>query len=388
MSALTFPGYRRPNGDVGIRNHLLIIPTVICANQVCTRIAQIVPETVAIPHQHGCSQIGADKQRTFDVLAGTGKNPNVGGVLIVSLGCEVIDPQALAEAIKVTGKPVEVIDIQEVGGSVKAIQLGTELARRMREELDRIEKTDIPFAELKIGVKCGGSDATSGLASNPALGAAADSLIREGGTVVIGETTEIIGAEHVLAGRCRTPDISQRLYEIVDRFEKEVERMGADMRGGNPSPGNIAGGLSTIEEKSLGCISKCGTAPIEGVIEYAEAIPSGGLYFMDSPGNDIECVSGMAAGGVHLVCFTTGRGTPTGSAVVPVIKITGNKQMYERMTDNMDVDVSDMLSGTMTLEEAGERIWREIREVSHGKLTKAEILGHQEFSINRIGPSL
>lgn len=388
MSALTFPGYRRPNGDVGIRNHLLIIPTVICANQVCTRIAQIVPETVAIPHQHGCSQIGADKQRTFDVLAGTGKNPNVGGVIIVSLGCEVIDPQALAKAIKVTGKPVEVIDIQEVGGSVKAIQLGTELARRMREELDRIEKTDIPFAELKIGVKCGGSDATSGLASNPALGAAADSLIREGGTVVIGETTEIIGAEHVLAGRCRTPDISQRLYQIVDRFEKEVERMGADMRGGNPSPGNIAGGLSTIEEKSLGCISKCGTAPIEGVIEYAEAIPSGGLYFMDSPGNDIECVSGMAAGGVHLVCFTTGRGTPTGSAVVPVIKITGNKQMYERMTDNMDVDVSDMLSGTMTLEEAGERIWQEIREVSHGKLTKAEILGHQEFSINRIGPSL
>lgn len=388
MSALTFPGYRRPNGDVGIRNHLLIIPTVICANQVCTRIAQIVPETVAIPHQHGCSQIGADKQRTFDVLAGSGKNPNVGGVIIVSLGCEVIDPQALAKAIEVTGKPVEVIDIQEVGGSVKAIQLGTELARRMREELDRIEKTDIPFAELKIGVKCGGSDATSGLASNPALGAAADSLIREGGTVVIGETTEIIGAEHVLAGRCRTPDISQRLYQIVDRFEKEVERMGADMRGGNPSPGNIAGGLSTIEEKSLGCISKCGTAPIEGVIEYAEAIPSGGLYFMDSPGNDIECVSGMAAGGVHLVCFTTGRGTPTGSAVVPVIKITGNKQMYERMTDNMDVDVSDMLGGTMTLEEAGERIWQEIREVSHGKLTKAEILGHQEFSINRIGPSL
>ncbi|MEF3304781.1 UxaA family hydrolase [Paenibacillus sp. GYB003] len=384
----TFLGYRRPNGEVGIRNHLLIIPTVICANQVCSRITQLVPETVAIPHQHGCSQIGADKQRTFDVLAGTGKNPNVGGVIVISLGCEVIDPQALAEAIKVTGKPVEVFDIQSVGGSVKAIQHGTELARRMRAELDLQEKTEIPFGELKIGVKCGGSDATSGLASNPALGEAADSLIREGGTVVIGETTEIIGAEHVLAGRCRTPEVSEQLYHIVDRFEKEVERMGADMRGGNPSPGNIAGGLTTIEEKSLGCISKCGTAPIEGVIEYAEQIPAGGLYFMDSPGNDIECVSGMAAGGAHLVCFTTGRGTPTGSAVIPVIKITGNKKMYERMTDNMDVDVSDMLSGTLTLEDAGERIWREIREVSAGKLTKAEILGHTEFSINRIGPSL
>ena len=164
--------------------------------------------------------------------------------------------------------------------------------------------------------------------------------------------------------------------------------MGADMRGGNPSPGNIAGGLTTIEEKSLGCISKCGTAPIRGVVEYAEPLPGKGLYFMDSPGNDIECVSGMAAGGAHLVCFTTGRGTPTRAAVVPVVKITGNKRTFERMSDNIDVDVSGMLDGVMTLEEAGETIWREIVEVAGGKLTKAEILGHQEFSINRIGPSL
>lgn len=384
----TFQGYRRPNGDVGIRNHLLIIPTVICSNQVVNRISQLVPDTVAIPHQHGCSQIGADKERTFEVLAGTGKNPNVGGVLIVSLGCEVIDPVALGEAIRVTGKPVEVFDIQSVGGSVKAIQHGVELARRMRALLDQEEKTAIPLSELKVGVKCGGSDATSGLASNPALGAAADSLISEGGGIVIGETTEIIGAEHVLAERCRTPEVSKRLYSIVERFEKEVERMGADMRGGNPSPGNIAGGLTTIEEKSLGCISKCGTAPIEGIVEYAEHIPRGGLYFMDSPGNDIECVSGMAAGGAHIVCFTTGRGTPTGAAVVPVIKITGNKKMYERMTDNMDVDVSDLLEGTLSMEAAGDRIWQEIQEVAAGKLTKAEVLGHNEFSINRIGPSL
>lgn len=381
-------GYRRPNGDVGIRNHLLIIPTVICANQVCSRIEQMVPNTVAIPHQHGCSQIGADKDRTFEVLAGTGRNPNVGGVIIISLGCEVVDPHALAEAIRPTGKLIEVFDIQSVGGSVKAIQHGAELARKMRAQLDAMQPEPVPFSELIIGVKCGGSDATSGLASNPALGAAADTLIRQGGGVVIGETTEIIGAEHVLASRCSTQETAAKLYRIVDRFEKEVERMGADMRGGNPSPGNIAGGLTTIEEKSLGCISKCGTAPIEGVIEYAERIPKHGLYFMDSPGNDIECVSGMAAGGAHLVCFTTGRGTPTGSAVVPVIKITGNKRMFERMSDNMDVDVSDMLEGTLSLEEAGSVIWQEIAEVAGGKLTKAEILGHTEFSINRIGPSL
>ncbi|AEI39655.1 UxaA family hydrolase [Paenibacillus mucilaginosus] len=384
----TLMGYRRPNGDIGIRNHLLIIPTVICSNQVCSRISQLVPETVAIPHQHGCSQIGADKDRTFEVLAGTGRNPNVGGVIIISLGCEVVDPHALAESIRETGKLVEVFDIQSVGGSVKAIQHGTEIARRMRAQLDAMQPEPFPMSELIIGVKCGGSDATSGLASNPALGAAADTLIGLGGGVVIGETTEIIGAEHVLASRCAAPEVSDQLYHIVGRFEREVERMGADMRGGNPSPGNIAGGLTTIEEKSLGCISKCGTAPIRGVIEYAERIPKGGLYFMDSPGNDIECVSGMAAGGAHLVCFTTGRGTPTGSAVVPVIKITGNKQMYLRMSDNMDVDVSDMLEGTMSLEAAGAAVWEEIAAVAAGKLTKSEILGHTEFSINRIGPSL
>ena len=384
----TIMAYERPNGDIGIRNHLLIIPTVICSNQVCTRIMQLVPDAIAIPHQHGCSQIGADKDRTFAVLAGTGKNPNVGAVLIISLGCEVVDPQALAEAIRVTGKPVEVFDIQSVGGSVKAIQHGVDLARKLKQQLDQDQKVPVPLSKLKVAVKCGGSDATSGLASNPALGEAADILVLEGGSIVIGETTEIIGAEHVLAKRCRTEEVKKQLFHIVNRFEKEVERMGEDMRGGNPSPGNIAGGLSTIEEKSLGCISKCGTKPIERIIEYAEFIPEKGVYFMDSPGNDIECVSGMAAGGVHIVCFTTGRGTPTGSAVVPVIKITGNKLMYERMTDNMDVDVSEVLAGTLSMKDAGTQIWQEIVEVANGKQTKAEVLGHQEFSINRIGPSL
>ncbi|RXZ84000.1 altronate dehydratase [Paenibacillaceae bacterium] len=381
-------GYKRDNGEYGIRNHLLVIPTVICANQVCNRISQMVPATVAIPHQHGCSQIGADKERTFATLAGTGKNPNVGAVIIVSLGCEVIDPYALADDIRVTGKPVEVIDIQEVGGSVKAITHGTELARKLRAELDQIPSEPIPASELRIGVKCGGSDATSGMASNPALGVASDVLIEQGGTVIISETTEIIGAEHVMAARCSTPEVAEQLYHFIERFEVEINRMGADMRGGNPSPGNIAGGLTTIEEKSLGCISKCGTSPLVGAFEYAEPIPGKGLYFMDSPGNDIECVSGMAASGVHLVCFTTGRGTPTGAAVVPVIKITGNRRMYEKMTDNMDVDVSDMLEGKIGVEGAGQDIWREIVEVANGKETKAEVLGHQEFSINRIGPTL
>src|SRR5690625_1472581 len=309
----TITGYKRANGEIGIRNHLLIIPTVVCSNQVCNRIMQMVPNTVAIPHQHGCSQIGDDGVRTFATLAGIGKNPNVGGVIVIGLGCEGVNPYKLADEIRSTGKPVEVMEIQDVGGSIKTIERGIEVAQKMRAQIDdQAAKVDMPLSELKIGVKCGGSDATSGLASNPALGVASDRLVAQGGTVVISETTEIIGAEQLLAARCESQETIDQLYYYIDRFEREIARMGADMRGGNPSPGNIAGGLTTIEEKSLGCISKCGTAPLQGAYEYAEPVPGKGLYFMDSPGNDIECVSGMSASGLHLVCFTTGRGTPTG----------------------------------------------------------------------------
>ena len=213
-------GYLRANGEYGIRNHLLIIPTVICANQVSNRISQLVAGTVAIPHQHGCSQIGADKERTFNTLAGTGRNPNVGAVIVVSLGCEVIDPYELADAIRVSGKPVEVIDIQSCGGSIKAIQQGSEIAKRLRAELDLQQKVEMPISKLRIGVKCGGSDATSGMASNPALGVASDLLIAEGGTVVISETTEIIGAEHVMAARCSSPEIGQQLYTLLSALRK------------------------------------------------------------------------------------------------------------------------------------------------------------------------
>ncbi|WP_409367785.1 UxaA family hydrolase [Lysinibacillus sp. 38-6] len=381
-------GYRRENGKMGIRNHLLILPTVVCANQVTSRIQQQVPDSVAIPHQHGCSQVGADKERTHQVLVGMGKNPNVGAVLIVSLGCEVINAQDIKKEIEETGKPVVWIDIQNEGGSVKTIEKGVELAKELLKKIEDTPLIDIPLSELIVGVKCGGSDATSGLCSNPALGRAADAILNAGGTIVMGETTEIIGAEHLVAAKAINQDVQQKLYKCVEQFELEVERMGVDMRGGNPSPGNIAGGLSTIEEKSLGCISKAGTAMLQGVVDFAEEIPGTGYYFMDSPGNDIECVTGMAAAGVHVVCFTTGRGTPTGNPIIPVIKITGNEMTGKRMADNIDVDVSPVLQGKESLDESGERILESIVNVAKGQQTKAEILGHQEFSISRIGISL
>ncbi|WP_340371428.1 UxaA family hydrolase [Peribacillus sp. FSL E2-0218] len=383
-----FKGYRRTDGKVGIRNHVLLLPTVVCANQVVNRIQQQVPGTVAIPHQHGCSQVGDDKERTHQVLVGMGKNPNVGAVLIVSLGCEVMKADQIRDEIRETGKPVIWLDIQNEGGSVKTIQKGIDSARKLVMDIQQIPKEDISLSEIIVGVKCGGSDSTSGLCSNPALGKASDLIISEGGCIVMGETTEIIGAEHIVAEKAVSDDIRHKLYSYVERFEKEIERMGVDMRGGNPSPGNIEGGLSSIEEKSLGCISKAGTSPLQGVVEYAQSIPGKGYYFMDSPGNDIECVSGMAAAGVQVVCFTTGRGTPTGNPIVPVIKITGNELTGKRMNDNIDMDISSVLQGKETLDQAGKRIFDEIVDISSGSLTKAEILGHQEFSINRIGISL
>ncbi|MFS0765751.1 UxaA family hydrolase [Peribacillus phoenicis] len=382
-------GYRRSNGKFGIRNHLLIIPTVICANHVANRIQQAVPESVAIPHQHGCSQIGDDKERTHKLLGGMGKNPNVGAVLLISLGCEVIDAKVLKQEIEEeTGKPVEWLDIQDAGGTINAIKKGTEVAKGLFLELEKVPQVDAPISELIVGVKCGGSDATSGLCSNPALGKTADQLLKQGGTIVMGETTEIIGAEHIVAQKAVSEEVAKKLYAYVDRFEKEVERIGADMRGGNPSPGNIEGGLSTIEEKSLGCISKAGTAPLNDVLSFAEEIPGNGYYFMDSPGNDIECVSGMAAAGVHIVCFTTGRGTPTGNPIIPVIKITGNEHTAIKMIDNIDIDTSPVMKGKETTEEAGNRIFETIAKTAQGELAKAEILGHQEFSISRISISL
>lgn len=384
----TIKGFRRDNGKFGIRNHLLIMPTVVCANQVCSRIQQQVPGTVAIPHQHGCSQVGSDKERTHKVLVGMGKNPNVGAVLIVSLGCEVINAEEVKAEIETTGKPVVWIDIQTEGGSVKTIQKGIKEAQELMRKLENTPTEDVPVSELIVGVKCGGSDFTSGLCSNPALGKAADLILDEGGTIVMGETTEIIGAEHIVAEKAVSQEVKDKLYRAVKQFENEIERMGVDMRGGNPSPGNIEGGLSTIEEKSLGCISKAGTAPLQDVVEFAEEIPGKGYYFMDSPGNDIECVTGMAAAGVHIVCFTTGRGTPTGNPIVPVIKITGNEIAAKRMEDNIDVDTSGVLQGKESLDESGKKIYESILQVANGELTKAEILGHEEFSISRIGISL
>ncbi len=384
---MTFLGYRRADGTVGIRNHVLILPTSVCAAQVASALAHRVPGSVAACHAYGCCQVGADARLTFRTLLNTAANPNVGAIVVVGLGCEGLEPLTMLQAVEKLGKSARGIVIQDEGGSINAIERGVALAARMAEELAAHRREDLPVSSLVLGLECGGSDSTSGLAANPALGVASDMLIAEGGTCILSETTESIGAEHVLSRRAVDDEVRQKLLDIVHACEERARRLGEDLRGSQPTPGNIAGGITTLEEKSLGCIHKAGSAPVQGVVDYGE-IPSGrGLYVMDTPGMDVESMSGVAAGGAQVMVFTTGRGTPAGHPVMPVIKVTANRGTAERMADHIDVDLSGVIAGTCTIEEGGRRIFEELLAVAEGKLTKAERLGHTEFSIYRIGPT-
>jgi altronate dehydratase large subunit len=380
-------GFLRPNGKIGFRNHFLVVPTVICATRTAEEIASNFPNVVYLHNQHGCNHMKDDEKKVVNVLKGMASNPNVAGVLFVGLGCETIPTMKIFESVRAAGKPVECLIIQEEGGTLKTIEKGVRILQRMMEQYE-IKEAETDLSSVTVAIECGGSDTTSGIASNPVVGYVADRLVDLGATVVFSETTEIIGAEHLLIKRAVNEEVAKKLLELVSRCEQSALAGGEDIRGVNPTPGNITGGLTTLEEKSLGAIYKAGTKPLKGVLEYAEPIPTGGLYFMDSPGHDVESVSGMVAGGAQVVIFTTGRGTPTGCAIAPVIKVTANAKTYSRMSDNIDVDVSDVLEGKTTIQQAGERLFQKLIEVLNGKLTKSEMLRHHEFGIYLTQPTL
>ncbi len=379
---MRFTGYRRGNGTVGVRNHVLIFPTVVCSSEVARMISNRVPETVHAIHGCGCGHVGEDKEQVLRTMVGITGHPNVAAVLLVGNGCELISPDVVAKELVKIGQRVETISVQDAGGTTACVAEGKKLAEKLLAEASRIGREPIDASELVLGVECGGSDAFSGLTANPSAGIASDLLVAEGGTAMFSETTEMLGAEEILARRGADAEVSKRIYEAIAAAEEKAKSMGADIRGSQPSPGNIEGGLTTIEEKSLGCIRKGGGTTIMEVVKYGQRPTKKGLVIMDGTANDVMSNIGMLAAGAQVLVFTTGRGTPVGSPVAPVIKVSTNSKIYERMKDNFDINAGVIVDGEGTIQSVGRRIFDEIVEVASGKLTRAEVLGHREFDIH------
>ena len=384
---MSFWGYPRPDGSAGIRNCVGVIATVACSCDVAQNISKQVAGTVTFLHYQGCDHLQPDKELVERTLANLGGNPNLAGVLLVSLGCEVVDVDSILDRIAKSGKPVAKVVIQEIGGTSATIVEGSRIARQMVSDASKIKREKLDDSYLTFGCECGGSDATSGLAANPVIGAACDLLIQNNGRVVFSQTTELIGAEHLLSGRAESPEVGQKILDVIARYEKLILSWGVDMRGGNPTRGNIEGGLTTIEEKSLGAISKAGTMPISGVYDYGQKPEGKGLFMIDGPGQDTKSMTALAAAGAQVILFSTGRGTPTGFPFVPVVKITANPATYQHMKENMDfyIDIAELDS----IEKQGQLLYQEVLEVASGKSTKAEVLGLTNFGgIHTFGPTL
>jgi len=384
---MEFYGYERIDGSVGTRNYVGVLSTVICGNEVAQNISSQVAGTTAFLHHQGCCQTPVDINRVNEALIGLGKNPNLASVLLVSLGCESTNIDQVAEAIAETGKRVEKVLIQDVGGAARAAAQGILLAQSMVATASEQKRQPFPLSELVLGLKCGSSDTTSGLSANPVVGILSDLIVRAGGTSILGEVTEFIGAEHLLAKHAKDEETGRKILALVERMEQRAMAMGFDIRGGQPTGGNIKGGLTTIEEKSLGAIAKAGVSPIQAVYEYGVKPDVKGLVVMDSPGREPEILTGLAAAGATMIAFTTGRGAPQGFPFVPVIKLTGNERTWTKLQDHMDFNVSSVMDGLETLEEAGERLLADLIVFASGKRTKAEISGYtSSMDIYMVGP--
>jgi altronate dehydratase large subunit len=385
---MNFMGYVRPDGKVGARNHVAVIPSVICANDVAQAIVGQVQGTVGFFHHQGCCQLPPDLKRVTDTLIGLGCSPNVGAALIVSLGCEGTDHERMLKTIVKTGKPVKIIRIQELGGASRAIQAGIDAAQELVGQISGLQREPSDLSNVVMAIKCGASDTTSGMASNCVVGYVADKMVDLGATVVFGETTEFIGAEHILARRAANKQVADKIYEIVERMETRAKSLGCDMRKGQPTPGNIAGGLSSIEEKSLGAIVKSGSKPIQGVLEYPEMVTTQkGLWIKDSPGREPEILTGMACTGAQFMMFSTGRGAPQGFPSMPVIKICGNPNTFDRMSHDMDLNAGLIIKGEKTIEQVGEEAFQKVLCVLNGEMTKNEAIKYfNSIDIHTLGP--
>ncbi|MGQ9781469.1 MAG: UxaA family hydrolase [Nitrososphaeria archaeon] len=381
---MEFKGFPRRNG-VGVRNYVAVACTVGCSGDVVQKIAQLNPNVKPLVHHQGCAQTPPDIIQVEKVLVNLGLNPNVHSILLVSLGCESVSAQKVADRIS-REKTVELVTVQEKGMSA-AVSRGLELVKKMVAEAEKDRRESFDVSELKLAIKCGASDTTSGIVSNPVTGDVADRLIGLGGTVIFGETTELIGAEHIIARRAFNEDVARRLYSAVKDIERRAMSMGVDMRGGQPTGGNIKGGITTIEEKSLGAICKTGSSQLTDVVDYGERIQKKGLIFMDMPGRELEALTGFAAGGAQVILFTTGICAPQGFPIVPVVKVSGNPEVCRRLSEHIDYGLSAVLYGRQNIGKAAKGLLEKVIRVASGELTKAEIAGYENnFDIYVRGP--
>ena len=396
----TFQGIERADGRVATRNYIGVISSVNCSATASRFVADSfrgealagfanVDGVVALTHGSGCGMAGHGSgwdmlQATLD---GYKSHANFAGILAIGLGCEVNQIASLVERYGwQTGKMLSTMTIQDTGGTRKTVAEGVARIKEMLPEANRVSRTTVPASHLILGLECGGSDAYSGITANPALGAAADLLVRHGGTAVLAETPEIYGAEHLLTRRAVSKAVADKLIKHILWWEEYTAKNGAEMNN-NPSPGNKAGGLTTILEKSLGAVAKGGTTNLVDVYQYAEPVTAKGFCFMNTPGYDVTSVNGMVAGGANVVCFTTGRGSAFGCKPTPSIKLATNTPMYRRMEEDMDVNCGLVLDGEASVQEMGARVFRTILDVASGQKTKSELLGYgdEEFVPWQIG---
>ncbi len=381
-----FLGYKRPDGKCGVRNHVMVLSSVSCANGVVNAIGRELPEVKAVTHPEGCGRGIADVEITGRTVAGLCNNPNVASILIVGLGCEFMKAPQLAEQAQAPGKRVESLVIQEQGGTRKTTAKGIEIARNMLAEAGSLTREDCGWDKLVLGLECGGSDALSGVTANPLVGVAADWLVAQGGTVILSETTEMIGTEEVLRKRAATPEIGEKLYGMIKDHTAFVKEALGPFASMVISPGNMEGGLTNITEKSLGCIIKGGTSPVVEVVAYGVEPSAGGLVLMDTPGSDIFSLTGMAAGGAQILLFTTGRGSPVGFPIAPVVKIASNSELFNMMEDDMDLNAGRLLEG-VSIADAGKELVDLIKRVAEGEQPKAEANLQDCLSIHTVGPA-
>jgi len=377
----TFLGYRRDNGQVGCRNHVIILPVDDISNAAAEAVAKVVQGTMALPHPYGRLQFGPDLEMHFRTLIGTGANPNVAAAVVI--GIEPNWTRRVAEGIAATGKPVAAFSI-EGKGDLKIIEEASRVAVQLVGDATAIQREQVALTDMIISTKCGESDTTSGLGSNPTIGRFAERFAGAGGTFFFGETSELTGGEHIVADRITDPVQREKFQRLFDEHQRIILDQEADLLGSQPTEGNIAGGLTTIEEKALGNIQKIGQAKIDGVLEMAEAPTRRGLHFMDTSSAAAESVTLFAAGGAALHLFTTGQGNIIGNPIVPVLKLTANPKTVRTMSEHIDLDVSPLITADMTLDQAADATEDIVVSTASGRWCAAEILGHKEFVLTRL----